>query len=144
MSLGLVNKFCRITLCILLGCKSRVFLYFEIAFLQFIEVYFIMILHVFFLAVLPMVPSSFIHSSIKVGSLGGFGIFVGWWFCRLMMIMWILRLVSWVITFMAFLMVWEESCRMSVEWERGAWSGSEERGAGAGSRDYYILGRMAR
>jgi hypothetical protein len=53
-----------------------VFLYFKIVFLQLIEVCFIMISRAFFLAVLPRVPSTFIHLSIRVGSFGGFGIFV--------------------------------------------------------------------
>jgi hypothetical protein len=34
------SVFLNMTLCILLGCKLRVFLYFEIAFLQLIEVLF--------------------------------------------------------------------------------------------------------
>jgi hypothetical protein len=44
------SMFLKITLCILLGWRLRVFLYFEIVFLQFIEVY-LMISHAFFLAV---------------------------------------------------------------------------------------------
>jgi hypothetical protein len=38
-------------LCILLGCKFKVFLYFEIAFLQLIVVCFVIIARAFFLAV---------------------------------------------------------------------------------------------
>jgi hypothetical protein len=98
MSLGLVKMlpclsrmlssvvfsvFLKITLCILLGWRFRVFLYFEIAFLQFIVVCFVMISRAFFLAVFPMVPSVFIHSLTSSRSFGGFGIllvggFVGW------------------------------------------------------------------
>jgi hypothetical protein len=69
-------QFLKIILCILLDCRLRVFLYFKIVFLQLIEVCFIMISRAFFLAVLPRVPSTFIHLSIRVGSFGGFGIFV--------------------------------------------------------------------
>jgi hypothetical protein len=100
MSLGLVRMlpclswmlssvvfsiFLKITLCILLGWRLRIFLYFEIAFLQFIEVCFVMISRAFFLAVFPMVPSVFIQSLISIGSFGGFGISARWWFCRLVM-----------------------------------------------------------
>jgi hypothetical protein len=109
MSLGLVKMlpylswmlssvvfsiFLKITLCILLGWRLRVFLYFEIAFLQFIEVCFVMISRAFFLAVFPMVPSVLIHSLTSSGSFGGFGISVNWWFCRLVRVGWILQLVS--------------------------------------------------
>jgi hypothetical protein len=66
--------FLKITLCIRLGWRLRVFLYFEIAFLQFIEVCFVMISRAFFLAVFPMVPSFWVHSFINSGSFGGFGI----------------------------------------------------------------------
>jgi hypothetical protein len=58
--------FLKITLCILLGCKFKVFLYFEIVFLQLIVVCFVMMSHVFFLVVLPMIPSTFIHLLISV------------------------------------------------------------------------------
>jgi hypothetical protein len=64
----------KITLCVLLGCRFRVFLYFDIAFLQFIEVCFVMISRAFFLAFFPMVPSFWIHSFINSGSFGKFGI----------------------------------------------------------------------
>jgi hypothetical protein len=103
MSLGLVKMlpclswmlssvvfsiFLKITLCILLGCRLRVFLYFEISFLQFIEVCFVMISRALFLVVFPMVPSVFIHSLINNGSFGGFEIC--WWFCRLVKVGWVL------------------------------------------------------
>jgi lysylphosphatidylglycerol synthetase-like protein (DUF2156 family) len=68
------SRFLKITLCILLGWRLRVFLYFEISFLQFIAVCFVMISRAFFLAVFPMVPSFFIHSLTSSGSFGGFGI----------------------------------------------------------------------
>jgi hypothetical protein len=88
------SMFLKITLCILFGWRLRIFLYFEIAFLQFIEVCFVMISRAFFLAVFPMVSSIFIHSLINSGSFGGFGIFARWWFCRLVRIGWFLQLVS--------------------------------------------------
>jgi hypothetical protein len=66
--------FLKITLCIILGCRFRVFLYFEIAFLQLAVVCFVMISRASFLAFLPMVPSVFIHLLIIDGSFGGFGI----------------------------------------------------------------------
>jgi hypothetical protein len=121
MSLGLVKMlpclswmlssvvfsvFLKITLCILLGWRLRVFLYFEIAFLQFIVVCLIMISRAFFLAVFPMVPSVFIHSLTSKGSFGGFGMSINWWFCRFVRIGWVLQLMSWVIVFMVFLMMW--------------------------------------
>jgi hypothetical protein len=90
------SMFLKITLCILLGWRLRVFLYFEISFLQFIAVCFVMMSHAFFLAVFPMVPSVFIHSLTNSGSFGGLGIYVNWWFCRLVRIGWVLQLVSWV------------------------------------------------
>jgi hypothetical protein len=68
------SVFLKITLCIFFGCKWRVFLYFEIAFLQFIEVCFVIMSRAFFLAVLPMDPSVFIHSLTRIGSFGGIGI----------------------------------------------------------------------
>jgi hypothetical protein len=74
--------FLKITLCILLGCKFRVFLYFDIAFLQLIVVCFVIISRAFFLAFFPIVPSIFIHSLMSSGSCGGFGIIVCRWFCR--------------------------------------------------------------
>jgi hypothetical protein len=76
LSSEVFSMFLKITLCILLDYRLRVFLYFKIAFLQLIEVCFIMISRAFFLVVLPRVPSTFIHSSIRVGLFGGFGIFV--------------------------------------------------------------------
>jgi hypothetical protein len=66
--------FLKITLCILLGCRFSVFLYFDIAFLQLIVVCFVMISRAFFLAILPMVSSVFIHSLISVGSFSRLGI----------------------------------------------------------------------
>jgi hypothetical protein len=59
-----------------------------------------------FLAVLPMVLRFFIHSFINAGLFGGLGIVVYGWFCRLVISGWILQLVSWVVSLMAFLMVW--------------------------------------
>jgi hypothetical protein len=53
--------FLKITLCILLGFRFKVFIYFEIAFLQLIVVCFAMISRASFLAFLPMVPSVLIH-----------------------------------------------------------------------------------
>jgi hypothetical protein len=67
--------FLKITLCILLGCRFKVFLYLEIVFLQLIVVCFVMMSCAFFLVVLPMVPSVLIHSLISIGSIGGLGIF---------------------------------------------------------------------
>jgi hypothetical protein len=99
------SMFLKITLYILLGCRLRVFLYFELAFLQFIEVFFVMISHMFFLEVFSMVLSVFIHSLINNGSFGGFGISACWWFCRLVRIGKVLQLVSWVMVFMAFLIM---------------------------------------
>ena len=80
----------KITLCILLGCRFKVFLYFEIVVLQLIVVCFVMISRAFFLAVLPMVPSIFIHSLISVGSFGGIRIVVYRWFCRVVISGWVL------------------------------------------------------
>jgi lysylphosphatidylglycerol synthetase-like protein (DUF2156 family) len=62
------SMFLKITLCILLGWRLRVFMYLEIAFLQFIAVCFVMMSRAFFLEVLPMVPSVFIHSLTSSGS----------------------------------------------------------------------------
>jgi hypothetical protein len=76
LSSVVLSVFLKITLCILFGCKLRVFLYFEIAFLQFIEVCLVIMSGAFFLAVLPMDPSVFIHSLTRVGSFGGIGIIV--------------------------------------------------------------------
>jgi hypothetical protein len=56
------SVFLKITLCILLGCRFKVFMYFEIAFLQLIEVCFAIISRASFLAFLPMFPSVLIHS----------------------------------------------------------------------------------
>jgi hypothetical protein len=67
------SVFLKITLCILLGCRFRVFLYFDIAFLQLIVVCFVIISCAFFLAFFPIVPSVFIHSLVSSGSFGGFG-----------------------------------------------------------------------
>jgi hypothetical protein len=72
------SVFLNITLCIILGWRLKVFLYFDIAFLQFIEVCFVMISCAFFLAVLPMDPSVLIHPLISNGSFGGFGISANW------------------------------------------------------------------
>jgi hypothetical protein len=72
------SMFLKITLCILLGCRFRVFLYFEIAFLQLIEVCFVIISRAFFFAVLPKVPSILIQSLINNGLCGGFGISAYW------------------------------------------------------------------
>jgi hypothetical protein len=91
---GVFSVFLKITLCILLGWRLKVFLYFESALLQFIDVCFVMISHAFFLAVFPMVPSVFIHSLTSSGSFGGLGIFACCWFCRLVRIGWVLQLVS--------------------------------------------------
>jgi hypothetical protein len=88
------SVFLNITLCILLGWRLRVFMYFEIAFLQFIVVCFVMISCAFFLAVLPLVPSVLIHSLINNGSFRGFGIFANLWFCRLVRVGWVLQLMS--------------------------------------------------
>ena len=105
MSLGLVKMlsymswmlssvvfsvFLNITLWILLGWRLRVFLYFEIAFLQFTEVCFVMISCAFFLLVFPIIPSVLIYSLISNGSFGGFGISANLLFCRLVKIGWIL------------------------------------------------------
>jgi hypothetical protein len=81
------SVFLKMTLCILLGCRFKVFMYFEIAFLQVIEVCFVMMSLAFFLAFFPKVPSVFIHSLINVGSFGGLGIVVWGWFCRLVSIL---------------------------------------------------------
>jgi hypothetical protein len=70
------SVFLKITLCILLGCRFKVFLYFEIAFLQLIVVCFVIISRASFLASLPMFPSVLIHSEMSVGLFGGFGIVV--------------------------------------------------------------------
>jgi hypothetical protein len=64
------SVFLKITLCIRLGCRLRVFLYFEISFLQLMEVCFVIISLAFFLAVLPIFPSVFTHSLISSGSFG--------------------------------------------------------------------------
>jgi hypothetical protein len=98
--------FLKITLCILLGCRFKVFLYFEIAFLQLIVVFSVMISRAFFLAFLPMVPSVLLHSLISDGSFCGFGIVVCGWFCRFVISGWVLQLVSWVVILMVFLMMW--------------------------------------
>jgi hypothetical protein len=71
LSRVVLSVFLKITLWILLGCKFRVFLYLEIAFLQLIVVCFVIMLRAFFFAVLPMVPSIFIHSLMSAGSFGG-------------------------------------------------------------------------
>jgi hypothetical protein len=80
------SVFLKITLCIRLGGRLRVFMYFEIAFLQLIEVCFVIISLAFFLAILPIFSSVFIHSLISSGSFGGFGISACLWFCRLVRI----------------------------------------------------------
>jgi hypothetical protein len=87
------SVFLKITLCILLDCKFKVFLYFEIVFLQLIVVCFVMMSHAFFLAILPMNQSVFIHLLISVGSFGGLGIVVFGWFCRLVISGWVCQLV---------------------------------------------------
>jgi hypothetical protein len=68
------SVFLKITLYICLGYRLRVFLYFEISFLQLIEVCFVIISLAFFLAILPIFPSIFTHSLTIIGSFGGFGI----------------------------------------------------------------------
>jgi hypothetical protein len=100
------SVFLKITLCILLGSRFKVFPYLEISFLQLIVVCFVMMSRAFFLVVLPMVSSVFIHSLISVESFGGLGIFVCRWFCRLVINGWVLQLVFWVISLMVFLMTW--------------------------------------
>jgi hypothetical protein len=80
------SVFLKITLCIHLGCRLRVFLNFEIAFLQLIKVCFDIISLAFFLAILPIFPSVFTHSLTSSGSFGGFGISTCLWFCRLVRI----------------------------------------------------------
>ena len=65
------SVFLKITLCILLDCRFKIFPYLEISFLQLIVVCFVMMLRAFFLVVLPMVPSVFIHLLISIGSFGG-------------------------------------------------------------------------
>jgi hypothetical protein len=91
MSFGLVNifpclslmltkvvfsVFLKITLCILLGCRFKVLLYFEISFLHFLVVYFVMMSRAFFLAVLPMILSVFTQSLVNIGSFGRLGMVV--------------------------------------------------------------------
>jgi hypothetical protein len=98
--------FLKITLCILLGCRFRVFLYFEIALLQLIVVCFVIISRAFFWVVFPMFPSVFIQLLISVGSFGGLGMVVCGWFCRLVISGWVLQLVCWVVSLMVFLMMW--------------------------------------
>jgi hypothetical protein len=83
--------FLKISLCIFLGCRFKVFLYLEISFLQLIVVCFVMMSHAFFLAVFPMVSSVFIQSLISIGSFGGLGIFACGWFYRLVTNGWVLR-----------------------------------------------------
>jgi hypothetical protein len=68
------SVFLKITLCILLGSRFKVFPYLEISFLQLIVVCFVMMSRAFFLVVLPMVSSVFIHSLISVGSFSRLGI----------------------------------------------------------------------
>jgi hypothetical protein len=51
LSTVVFSMFLKMTLYILLGWRLRVFLYFEIFFLQFIDVCFVMISRAFFLAV---------------------------------------------------------------------------------------------
>jgi hypothetical protein len=70
------SVFLKIALCILLGCRFKVFLYFEIAFLQLIVVCFVIISRASFLAFLPMLPSVLIHLGRSVGLFGRFGIVV--------------------------------------------------------------------
>jgi hypothetical protein len=70
------SVFLKITLCILLGCRFKVFLYFEIIFLQLIVVCFTMISLASFLAFLPILLSVLIHLEISIGLFGGFGIVV--------------------------------------------------------------------
>jgi hypothetical protein len=69
------SVFLKIILCILLGCRFKVFLYLEISFLQLIVVSFVIMSSAFFLAVLPMVPSVLIQSLVSIGSFGGIGMF---------------------------------------------------------------------
>jgi hypothetical protein len=100
------SVFLKITLCILLGCRFKVFLYLEISFLQLIVVCFVMMSRAFFLVVFPMVSSIFIQSLISIGSFGGLGIFACGWFCRLVTNGWVLQLLFWVVNLMVFLMTW--------------------------------------
>jgi hypothetical protein len=100
------SVFLNITLCILLGCRFRIFMYFEISFLQLIVVCLVMMFHAFFLAILPISPSVFIHSLVSVVSFGGLGIVVCGWFCRLVTSGWVLQLIFWVVILMVFLIMW--------------------------------------
>jgi hypothetical protein len=70
------SVFLKITLCILLDYRFKVFLYFEISFLQLIVVCFVMMSCAFFLVVLPMVPSVFIQSLVNIGLFGRLGMVV--------------------------------------------------------------------
>jgi hypothetical protein len=106
LSKVMFSMFLKITLCILLGCRFKVFLYFEIAFLQLFVVCFVMMSRAFFLAFFPIVPSILIHSLMSSGSFGGFGIVVCGWFCRFVINGWVLQLVSWLVILMFFLMMW--------------------------------------
>jgi hypothetical protein len=74
LSSVILSMFLKITLCILLCWRLKVFLNLEIVFLQFTKVCFVMISRAFFLAVFPMVPSVLIHLWINSGSFGRFGI----------------------------------------------------------------------
>jgi hypothetical protein len=106
LSKVMFSVFLKITLCILLDCKFKVFLYFEIAFLQLIAVCFVMMSCAFFLVFFPIVPSILIHSLICIWSFDGFGIDVYGWFCRFLISGWVFQLVSWLVILMVFLMVW--------------------------------------
>jgi hypothetical protein len=100
------SVFLNITLCILLGCRFKVFLYFEIAFLQLSVVCLVMMSCAFFLAFLPISPNFLIHSLVSVVLFGGLGIVVCGWFCRLVISGWVLQLEFWVEILMAFLIMW--------------------------------------
>jgi hypothetical protein len=77
------SVFLNMTLCILLGCRFRVFLYFEISFLQLSVVCLVIISLAFFLAFFPISASVLIHSLVSVVSFGELGICVCGWLCRL-------------------------------------------------------------
>jgi hypothetical protein len=82
LSKVVLSVFLKITLWILLGCRFKMFLYFEIAFLQLVVVCFVIISRAFFFAVLPMFPSIFIHSLITWDHLVGLGLLhVGGFVC---------------------------------------------------------------
>jgi hypothetical protein len=91
LSKVMFSVFLKMILCILLGCRFNVFLYFEIVFLQLIVVCLFMMSRAFFLAFFPIFPSVLIHSLISIWSFGGFGIDVCGWFCRFVISRWDLQ-----------------------------------------------------